>query len=91
MSNADNIMLVCTSCARNKRVPRESTDPPGLALMQTQCNRCSRGNYSPELYFDAQGHEINCDGELLPQRLMRPEMVILAMSIVALGLLVVAM
>ena len=91
MSEADKIMLECTSCGRKKRVAREPCDPPGLVLMQMQCNRCSRGNFSPELYFDAQGHEINCDGELLPPRLMRPEMAIIAMSIVALGLLAVAM
>ncbi|MFM9848262.1 MAG: hypothetical protein ACKVP3_14005 [Hyphomicrobiaceae bacterium] len=88
MSNADKIMLECTSCGRKKCVPREPNDPPGLALMQTQCNRCSRGHFSPEFYFDAQGHEINCDGELLPPRLMRREMAIVAMFIIAAGLLV---
>ena len=37
------------------RTPREPTDPPGLALMQTQCDRCNRGPVAPEHYFDAQG------------------------------------
>jgi hypothetical protein len=88
MSNADKILLECTSCGRKKRVPREPTDPPGLALMQMQCDRCNRGDFAPEFYFDAQGHEINCDGELLPPRLMRPEVAIITISIIAVGLLV---
>jgi len=88
MSNADKIMLECTSCGRKKRVPREPTDPPSLAMMQTQCNRCTRGDYSPELYFDAQGHEINCDGDLLARRLMRPATTITAITVIAVALFV---
>ena len=93
MSNADKIMLECTGCGRKKRVLRDLSDPPGLALMQTQCHRCNRGKYTPEFYFDAQGQEINCDGELLirhiPPKLaaMGPSLAI-GMSIIAVGLLV---
>lgn len=88
MSNTDKIMLECTNCGRKKRVSRDLSDPPGSALMQTQCDRCNRGNYTPEFYFDAQGREINCDGELLPSRPMRPEMAIIAISSIVVGLLV---
>jgi hypothetical protein len=94
VSNTDKIMLECTSCGRKKRVSREPTDPPGLTLMQTQCHRCNRAKYAPEFYFDAQGQEIDCDGELLirqiPAKLARiaPKLARIGMSIIAVGLLV---
>lgn len=88
MSNAAKITLECTSCGRKKRVLREPTDPPSLALMQTQCDRCNRGPVAPEYYFDAQGQEIDCDGELLSRLVVRSETAIAVMSIVALALLV---
>jgi hypothetical protein len=94
MSNTDKIMLECTSCGRKKRVSREPTDPPGLTLMQTQCHRCNRGRDTPEFYFDAQGQEIDCDGELLirqmPAKLamIAPKLAMIGMSIIAVGLLV---
>ena len=88
MSNADKIMLECTSCGRKKRVPREPTDAPGLALLQIVCDRCDQGNYSPQIYFDAQGHQIDCDGELLEPSLLRRDTVLIAISVIAAGLLI---
>jgi hypothetical protein len=93
MPTADKIMLDCTRCGRKKRVLREPTDPPGLALMKTQCQHCNPGSTSPEYYFDAQGQEIDCDGALLIRQIPRnrgmigPTLVIIGTWIIAVGLL----
>jgi hypothetical protein len=94
MPTADKIMLECTSCGRRKRVLREPNDPPGLALMKTQCHRCGGSGASPEYYFDTQGQEIDRDGALLirqiPPKLamIGPTLVIIGTWILAVGLLV---
>jgi predicted metal-binding protein len=86
MSGQDKIMLVCTSCGRRKRVPRDPSDPPGLALMQTVCGRCDKSKATAEFYFDAQGNQIDCDGELVSRRSTWLRTVLVAMSVIVIGL-----
>lgn len=93
MLNKEQVIVECTSCRRTTHAQRSPFDPPGLALTKTQCRRCSPG-LTTERYFNAQGEEIDGEGELLirqiPPKLasIGPTLVIAGTLIIGVGLLI---
>lgn len=60
------ITLRCPHCARTKPTTVEPIDPPGTAVIECMCDRCDTGGFKPEVsYYDAQGRQIDIDGNLL--------------------------
>lgn len=64
MRDQGTLVVECTSCRRTTHAQRSPFDPPGLALTKTQCRLCNPG-FTTERYFNANGEEINRDGDLL--------------------------
>lgn len=52
-----SVALRCPQCKRTKRVGRETSDPPGTAVVAAVCNDCAdqMRNVPDVLFFDADG------------------------------------
>lgn len=57
------VKLECPKCKRTLTVERDETDPANCARIVTSCPECNRGDFALVDYFDAEGRQINCDGE----------------------------
>lgn len=64
MSDQDKVTLRCLGCGREKRVPRDPTDPSNVAIIQIGCGKCDQAD-SMALYLDAYGRRLDADGELI--------------------------
>lgn len=57
-----DINLVCARCGREMPYPR-SIDPdvPNTVktIMSSACDKCDRGDFGSERYFNAAGHELD--------------------------------
>lgn len=53
-----HVTLFCHKCNKTKRVPKDDTDPPNTARVETLCPECCGGDFSEVLYFDASGKQI---------------------------------
>ena len=58
---------VTLECYRRRTmvVARDATDPPNVARVRCRCDRCDDGDHDMTDYFDAQGRQINVDGEVM--------------------------
>jgi len=59
------ITLRCPKCKRARTVEREDYDPKNCAVIECSCDRCNHFDSSTVDYFDAEGRQINLDGELI--------------------------
>jgi hypothetical protein len=58
------MILRCHKCKREKETDILSYVPENCALVVSVCPDCP-GDMSDEDYFDAEGRQIDCDGNLL--------------------------
>lgn len=61
-----NVWLECPQCRRKQRVARDKTDPPNAYRVQASCPKC-RDEATIVDYFDAEGRQIDCDGNIMRQ------------------------
>lgn len=55
------ITLRCPDCKRSKRVKREPTDYPEAVVLEVTCDRCDRGDFAEQVFYDAAGEHITRD------------------------------
>lgn len=49
----------CPTCGRKQsNMPRQEYDPDAAALLELQCERCNKGDFAIEHYFDLEGKEV---------------------------------
>lgn len=61
------VILSCDMCPKTKTVPVNKTDPPNCAMVCARCPDCSKSGERDDVsYFDAQGRQLDPDGNLLP-------------------------
>lgn len=53
------ITLRCPECNRTKEVRKDSTDLKNAAVVEIQCDKCNRGDFSEVFYYDAEGRQLN--------------------------------
>jgi phage FluMu protein Com len=59
------VQLRCPRCKRSKRVRRDPSDPPNCATLEFACPKCNPTNDEMVDYYDADGDQINVDGDKL--------------------------
>lgn len=59
------IRLYCRQCGRSQYVDKDETDPPNVAIIDVDCPDCNDGDRELVDYFNAEGHQIDLDGNLL--------------------------
>lgn len=59
------VMLRCRQCARTKKTFKHRTDPPNTAVVDCICDRCDRGDFAEVIYFDAEGRQLDGDGNAI--------------------------
>lgn len=57
------ITLECPGCHQKRTVERDETDPANCARIVTSCPECNHGDFALVDYYDAEGRQINCDGD----------------------------
>ena len=63
------VTLRCPKCKKEKDAAMDQTDPPGTAVVLTQCPECVGGDFSTVDYFDKDGKEASAvqEGRLVLQ------------------------
>lgn len=60
-----SVQLECPQCGRTKWANRDPSDPPRTAKVLAHCDRCPGEDNGEVGYFDAEGREIDLEGEPL--------------------------
>lgn len=59
------IRIYCHTCKRWKCIDKDSSDPPNAAIIDVTCPDCNPSDRTLVDYFDEEGRQIDCDGNLM--------------------------